>query len=419
MKIGLKLWSVNTDSYLREARRLYAERVFDYLELYIVPGSQSTLPLWKALQDELTLPFAIHAPHSAHGVNLADAAKRESNAKAFDEVRLFADQLDAKHIIVHGGAYPHPSGVSPENAIEELVFQLKTLNDARILVENKPFLPIGDAPVRLVGSTPAEIRRVIAAVGCGFCLDIDHAIASANAHSADWRAWIDGFLSLHPAMFHLSDMQTGSQTDQHLHFGDGTLPIKEILSRLPTDATLSIETKKDSNIDLEDFQRDASHLKGCLRPTIATVRLRRAEPRDMRAVFELSNDPVVRTNSIHKERISWETHMAWFNRTIADPDTTFLVAETETGDFIGQIRFNRRGGDWVTSISVVPWIRGRGMTKQILENAMLHIPHGRFIAEIATGNEPSKRLFISAGFTESKSGISPAGFLTFTKDAND
>lgn len=417
MNIGLKLWSVNTDSYLREARRLYAERVFDYLELYIVPGSQSTLPLWKALQDELTLPFAIHAPHSAHGVNLADAAKRESNAKAFDEVRLFADQLDAKHIIVHGGAYPHPSGVSPENAIEELVFQLKTLNDARILVENKPFLPIGDAPVRLVGSTPAEIRRVLAAVGCGFCLDIGHAIASANAHSADWRAWIDKFLSLHPAMFHLSDMQTGSQTDQHLHFGDGTLPIKEILSRLPTDATLSIETKKDSNIDLEDFQRDAFRLNGYLHQTIATVRLRRAEPRDMRAVFELSNDPVVRTNSIHKERISWETHMAWFNRTIDDPDTTFLVAETETGDFIGQIRFNRRGGDWVTSISVVPWIRGRGMTKQILENAMLHIPHGRLIAEIATDNEPSKRLFISAGFTESKPANDMAGFRTFIKEA--
>ena len=137
----------------------------------------------------------------------------------------------------------------------------------------------------------------------------------------------------------------------------------------------------------------------------------------MRAVFELSNDPVVRTNSIHKERISWETQMAWFNRTIADPDTTFLVAETETGDFIGQIRFNRRGGDWVTSISVVPWIRGRGMTKQILENAMLHIPHGRLIAEIATDNEPSKRLFISAGFTESKPANDMAGFRTFIKEA--
>lgn len=261
MRLGLKLWSVNTDSYLREARRLYAERVFDYLELYIVPGSQSTLPLWKALQDELTLPFAIHAPHSAHGVNLADAAKRESNAKAFDEVRLFADQLDAKHIIVHGGAYPHPSGVSPENAIEELVFQLKTLNAARILVENKPFLPIGDAPVRLVGSTPAEIRRVIAAVKCGFCLDIGHAVASANAHAADWRAWLVDFLSLRPAMFHLSDIHVDSKIDQHLHFGTGTLPLANVVSMIPRNANVSIETKRDSADNLNDFAKDAECLR--------------------------------------------------------------------------------------------------------------------------------------------------------------
>ena len=419
MKIGLKLWSVNTDAYLREAKRLYAERVFDYLELYVVPGSQATLPLWKALQDELTLPFAIHAPHSAHGVNLADAAKRESNAKAFDEVCLFADQLDAKHIIVHGGTYPHPSDVSPATAIEELVHQLTTLNDSRILLENKPFLPIGDAPIRLVGSTPDEIHRVLAAVGCGFCLDIGHAIASANAHSAGWHAWMDEFLSLRPDMFHLSDMQVGSQKDQHLHFCDGTLPIEEILSRLPKSATISIETKKDSNSDLGDFQRDALLIKSDQCADIASIRLRPAESRDMRAVFELSNDPVVRANSIHKDQIPWEAHVVWFNRAIDDPETVFLVAETDAGDFVGQIRFSRRGGNWVTSISVVPWFRGRGMAKQILENAMLHIPHGRFIAEIAADNERSKRLFASIGFAESKSANAPAGFLTFIKEAYD
>ena len=261
MKIGLKLWSVNTDAYLREARRLYVKRSFDYLELYVVPGSQETLFLWKALQDELKLPFVIHAPHSAHGVNLADSARQESNAKAFDEVRLFADQLEAQLIIVHGGAYPLHSDVSPAKAIEELVHQLKTLNETRIVIENKPFLPIGNAPMRLVGSTPDEIRCVLAAVGCGFCLDIGHAIASANAHSADWRAWIDEFLSFRPTMFHLSDMQIGSQEDQHLHFGDGTLPIKEIVSRLPSCAQVSIETKRDSSANLDDFAQDATDLR--------------------------------------------------------------------------------------------------------------------------------------------------------------
>ena len=417
MKIGLKLWSVNTDAYLREARQLYAKMVFDYLELYVVPGTPEALPLWRQFREEANLPFVIHAPHSTHGVNLADAANSTANAKAFDEVKRFADVLGAGKIIVHGG-WRSEDG-DPAAALAQLIAQLKPLADERLIIENKPYIPIDNLPRRLVGSTPDEIRSVIAAVKCGFCLDIGHAVASANAHGADWRVWLADFLSLRPSMFHLSDLQADSQKDQHLHFGDGTLPIKEILSRLPTDAAISIETKKDSTCDLEDFRRDAFRLKTCLHQTTAAVRLRRAEPRDMRSVFELSNDPAVRTNSIHKEHILWETHTTWFNHAIADPDTIFLVAETEAGDFVGQIRFNRRGEDWVTSISVVPWLRGRGMTKQMLESAMLHIPHGRFIAEISTGNEPSKRLFISVGFTESKSGNSPAGFLTFIKDAND
>jgi hypothetical protein len=33
LKVGLKLWSTNTDHYLREAKRLYAEGVFDYNEV--------------------------------------------------------------------------------------------------------------------------------------------------------------------------------------------------------------------------------------------------------------------------------------------------------------------------------------------------------------------------------------------------
>ncbi|MBR3956654.1 MAG: hypothetical protein IKJ89_02250, partial [Kiritimatiellae bacterium] len=71
--------------------------------------------------------------------------------------------------------------------------QLKSLADERFLIENKPYLPIDDLPRRLVGSTPDEIRSVLAATGCGFCLDIGHAVASANAHGANWRVWLADF----------------------------------------------------------------------------------------------------------------------------------------------------------------------------------------------------------------------------------
>lgn len=259
MKIGLKLWSVNTDAYLREARRLYAEKVFDYLELYVVPRTLETLPLWKALQEEVNLPFVMHAPHSAHGVNLADAANSAANAKAFDEVKRFADVLGAGKIIVHGGWRPEDG--DPAAALAQLIAQLKPLADERFLIENKPYLPIDNLPRRLMGSTPDEIRSVIAAVKCGFCLDIGHAVASANAHGADWRAWLADFPSLHPAMFHLSDIHVDSKIDQHLHFGTGTLPLANVVSMIPRNANVSIETKRDSADNLNDFAKDAECLR--------------------------------------------------------------------------------------------------------------------------------------------------------------
>ena len=259
MKIGLKLWSVNTDAYLREARRLYAERVFDYLELYVVPGTLETLPLWNALREEKNLPFIIHAPHSFHGVNLADAANSVANKKSFDETKRFADILGAGKIIVHRGWRPEDG--NPTDALAQLIAQLKPLADERFLVENKPYLPIDNLPRRLVGSTPDEIRSIIAAVKCGFCLDIGHAVASANAHGADWRVWLADFLSLKPEMFHLSDIQADSKIDQHLHFGTGTLPLAEVVSMLPRDASVSIETKRDSTDNLNDFAKDAECLR--------------------------------------------------------------------------------------------------------------------------------------------------------------
>ena len=259
MKIGLKLWSVNTDAYLREARRLYAEKVFDYLELYVVPGSRETLPIWEKLRNDLNLPFVIHAPHSFHGVNLADAANSAANEKAVDDTKRFADTLGARKIIVHGGWCPENCGQAA--ALAQLIAQLKSLADERFLIENKPYLPIGDLPRRLVGSTPGEIRSILAASGCGFCLDIGHAVASANAHGADWRAWLADFLSLHPAMFHLSDIQADSQVDQHLHFGTGSLPLAEVVSKLHRDASVSIETRRDSTDNLDDFAKDAECLR--------------------------------------------------------------------------------------------------------------------------------------------------------------
>ena len=58
-KRGLKLWSINTDCYYEDAKKLYDNNIFDYIELYVVPDSLDTLSTWQ----KLNIPFIIHCPH--------------------------------------------------------------------------------------------------------------------------------------------------------------------------------------------------------------------------------------------------------------------------------------------------------------------------------------------------------------------
>ncbi len=246
--LGLKLWSTNTDAYLEEAVRLYQEGVFQYLELYAVPGSLGTAANWKATE----IPCIVHAPHSAHKVNLADYTKRAYNRAIFEETQRFADALHAPVIIAHGGA---------NGPAEEVGQQLALMNDTRLLIENKPLLPIDGSDLRLVGSTPEEIACIQSLCKCGFCLDIGHMISSANAHHERWESYFNAFLQLTPQIFHLSDLDITSELDQHLHFGEGTLPLKQILSMLPKGTPISIETTKNSKENLNDFAQDVEDLK--------------------------------------------------------------------------------------------------------------------------------------------------------------
>ena len=242
-RIGLKLWSTNTDHYLREAKRLYAEGVFDYIELYVVPESLKCANEWKTPN----IPYVIHAPHSAHGINLADKNCEDRNISIFSEVKEFADVLNAPTIIAHGGVL---------GSIDEVARQINLIGDSRVIVENKPYFPIDNSDRLLAGSTPEEIQRIITATGCGFCFDIGHAVASANAHGVDWKEYFDSFFKLNPKMYHLSDLDISSKKDQHLHFGTGTLPIKDLIYKIPFSAAISIETKKDCQKNLNDFKCD-------------------------------------------------------------------------------------------------------------------------------------------------------------------
>lgn len=247
-KLGLKLWSVNTDHYLSEARRLYGLGVFDYLELYVVPGSLSALSLW----ENLDIPYIIHCPHFAHGFNLADPSKRAFNADIYSEVKRFADALKARYIIFHGGI---------EHSIEETAAQLAAFHEPRAVIENKPYrAPLGDKEL-CRGYSVEEIRKVMECAGCGLCLDIGHAICAANSLSKEPYAYLNDFMKLSPKMYHLSGNDIDSSVDRHLHIYEGNYDYHRIFSAMIDGEYISIETIKDSQLTLDDFASDVVELR--------------------------------------------------------------------------------------------------------------------------------------------------------------
>lgn len=246
-RYGLKLWSTNAN-YIGEASRLYEKGIYQYIELYSVPGSYAEyIGIWKGLK----IPFVIHAAHFRGGMNLAKPEAESKNRILIKEAQQFADSLQSDKIIVHPGI---------DGEINETARQLKLVNDKRILVENKPYHALDDELI-CNGTSPEEIKLVMETAGVGFCLDIGHAICSANAHRQEQYGFIDKFLKLHPSLYHFTDGDVKAIYDDHRHINQGNYDIKALLARIPANAQLTIETLKASPNSLADFEEDVLALK--------------------------------------------------------------------------------------------------------------------------------------------------------------
>ena len=249
-KCGLKLWSTNVGAYISEARRLADAGKISYVELFVVPDTLEFLPKWRALG----LPYAIHCAHSMLGFNLADAALEESNKRIYLQTREYADALGADSIIFHGGT---------GGDIRETARQLAAFGESRALLENKPYRALrnklGSGFCR--GYCAGEIKAVMDASGCGFCLDFGHAVCAANSLGREPYEYCAELLALNPSMFHLTDLEdVNSEFDSHPHFGDGTLDLKKIAAMIRPGARVTVETVKLSKDSLADFERDAECL---------------------------------------------------------------------------------------------------------------------------------------------------------------
>lgn len=247
MKIGLKLWSTN-ENYWDEAQRLVKEKVCDFIELYLVPTSTGLdLSKWK----EIKVKYGIHAPHASHGMNPAVKELRDKNQKMMEQAQMAANELNADYIVVHPG----------ENGkVDESIRQLKLFKDHRLAVENLPHKLIGGGGYN-VGASVADMKKLIAETGLNFCLDIGHGICAANTFGIEPIKYLQQFLLLSPRVIHLSDGEFKNEEDYHARLGKGDYPLKQIMQLLNEDTWLLLETNKDYNDSLRDFEEDVAKLK--------------------------------------------------------------------------------------------------------------------------------------------------------------
>lgn len=133
------------------------------------------------------------------------------------------------------------------------------------------------------------------------------------------------------------------------------------------------------------------------------IYLRYATVEDAKLIFDLSNESIVRENSINQNKILWEDHLRWLPDKLADDRCFYLLAFSAENLFIGQIRFDICDAEAIVGISITKEFRGKGLSTEMLvhsaEILFTNYPLVTFVtAKISKSNEASLTTFIKAGY---------------------
>jgi len=251
-RIGLKIYTSNMESF-RKLREFYEKKIINYVELYIVPEVIDT----QSLDILKEIPVIFHAPNINHDFNLRD--ENQVLEESLNTLREISNYLNEKKVIFHPGLE------SGEDDIEHIIATLKELaQDYDIVLENMPKKPI-KGNRNLIASNYNEFADIVKETGVKFCVDIGHAIYSANHYEEDALDYILRFIKLGPFMFHLGDGDFSNLSDVHKHFTEGDFPLKKIVEMIPYGSTITIETPKSDFVLLSEDLANLQKLKNLIR----------------------------------------------------------------------------------------------------------------------------------------------------------
>lgn len=130
-----------------------------------------------------------------------------------------------------------------------------------------------------------------------------------------------------------------------------------------------------------------------------------ASEKDLKDIFDLSNDILVRQNSINTAPIKWNDHVAWFSSKIKSKNCVYFVVKDEHDKLVAQVRFDRNQDNievGVVGISIAQDFRGKGLGATILkestEKAFNGFDFNKIFAYIKKENQPSINIFLKVGY---------------------
>lgn len=131
------------------------------------------------------------------------------------------------------------------------------------------------------------------------------------------------------------------------------------------------------------------------------MELRAADREDAAIILEWRNDDTVRANSFSKDIISWDEHIKWFERKMADENCLMFILEDE-GERVGSLRLDITESVAEISYMVAPGKRGKGYGKQILSFSDSVAPEAvkTLVGLVEKQNEASIRCFESDGYVK-------------------
>jgi UDP-2,4-diacetamido-2,4,6-trideoxy-beta-L-altropyranose hydrolase len=132
------------------------------------------------------------------------------------------------------------------------------------------------------------------------------------------------------------------------------------------------------------------------------IGFKKAHREDVDILFKWINDPEVRSQSLSANNITYEEHVTWFSKKIADRNCYLYIAYKNDIP-VGMLRFDLHGDEVLINYLVDKFQRGKGIGNSIIKNGVTQFLNdscfkGTIKAVVKSSNTASLKIFEKAGF---------------------